>query len=213
MRKLFILALVALLGHAGANAAEPGASGKIFMFIPEGSRDLELMLTEEVGVMRRMLEDAGYSLDVATVDHQPLVADSVTLTPTVALEDVSAADYVGVIIPCMAPAPGSHSTPDAVTAIVEEAVALGRPVAASRGSVSTLALAGALVGKDYAYASAVDTSKRTEFAGGNYLGIGVIRDGTISTAGICPLAARSTGEPDGTVELTQHFIESLAEAS
>ena len=163
--------------------------------------------------MRQMLEEAGYSLDTATVDNKPLVAETVTLTPTIELEDVDPADYAGIIIPCMAPAPGSHSTPDAVTAIVERAVALGKPVAASRGSVSTLALAGALKGRDYAFASAVDTSKRTEFAGGNYLGIGVVRDGAISTAGICPLAARSLGEPDGTVELTQQFIESLTEAS
>ena len=214
MRTILAFILLAVLGVAGAHPdhGDNGDAGKVFMFIPEGSRDLELMLREEVNVMRRMLGDAGYGVDIATADGRPLRADGITVRPTVQLKNVNVEDYAGIIIPCMAPAPGSESTPDAVTAIVERAVELGKPVAASRGSVGTLAKAGALVGKEYAYASAVDTSKRPEFAGGNYLGIGVVRDGNISTAGICPLAARSLGEPDGTVELTENFIESLSDA-
>lgn len=210
MRKFLSLVVLTFASLSNAQAAE--TSDWVFMFIPDGSRDLELMLTEEVGLMREMLEDAGFSVDIATTDNKVLEAGGATLEPTIALENVYAANYAGIILPCMAPAPGSHSTPDAVTAIVEQAVALGRPVAASRGSVATLARAGALVGKQYAYAGPVDLSKRPEFAGGEYQGIGVVRDGMISTAGICPLAARSTGEPDGTEELTEYFIATLEEA-
>ncbi len=210
MRKLLALIVTLIAVLPVAHAAD--TPDKVFMFIPDGSRDLELMLTEEVGLMREMLEDAGFSVDIATTNNQTLTASTASLEPTIALEDVNAADYAGVILPCMAPAPGSHSTPDAVTAIVEQAVALGLPVAASRGSVATLARAGALVGKQYAYASPVDLSKRPEFRGGEFQGIGVVRDGLISTAGICPLAARSLGEPDGTEELTEYFIASLEEA-
>ena len=38
----------------------------VFMFIRDGSRDLDLMLNREVAVMKNMLEDAGYRVDIAT---------------------------------------------------------------------------------------------------------------------------------------------------
>ena len=77
----------------------------------------------------------------------------------------------------------------------------------------TLARAGGIEGRRYAFASAVDIGERPEFLGGKYEGIGVVRDGTISTAGICPLAARSLGEADGTHDLMINFIASLDERS
>jgi putative intracellular protease/amidase len=109
----------------------------------------------------------------------------------------------------MAPAPGNR-VPSEALAIVEKAVADNKPILAARGSVAVLARAGGLAGKDYAFAREVDVKERSEFAGGNYVGTGVVRDGNISTSGVCPLAARSLELPDGTEEVTRHFIDSLA---
>lgn len=208
MRKLFVL-LTTLMTALPATADE---ADKVFLFVRDGSRDLGLMLTQEVGVMRTMLEEAGYAVDIATSSGEPMVADGVTLTPNIELADVDASSYVGIVLPCMAPAQG-HAMPAAVDAIVAQATALGLPMAASRGSVAALAQAGALRDHQYAYASAVDIKERPEFAGGEFMGIGVVRDRNISTAGICPLASRSLGEPDGTVDLMLSFIASLSEQS
>ena len=210
---LFLLASMLLpVSDAVVNAAE---SQKVFMFVREGSRDLDLMLKEEVSVMQQMLENAGYAVDIATPADEPMVAATITLTPTVKLADVDIANYAGVILPCMAPAEGSidHCSWPKVDAIAEQAVAMGKPFAASRGSVETLAKAGGINDREYAYAGAVDIAKRPEFAHGKFLGTGVVSAGNINTAGICPLASRSLNLPDGTVGLTQSFIESLNEAS
>jgi len=185
-------------------------SGTVFMFVRDGSRDLDLMLTQEVGVMRQMLRDAGFTVDIATSSGEPMVGDTFSLTPTIALDDVELDRYVGVVLPCMAPARG-FGVPESVEDLTRQAVERGLPIAASRGSVETLAAAGGLTDRQYAFAGAVDVSERPEFAGGDFRGIGVVRDGTISTAGICPLASRSLGEPDGTVELMTQFIASLNE--
>ena len=58
------------------------------------------------------------------------------------------ADYAGFIMPCMAVGlfPGPPVAPEAV-AIVKQAVAEGKPVAAQFGSVIILAQAGVLKGK------------------------------------------------------------------
>lgn len=206
---VLVIAIGAL--PAGLSTAVAADSNKVFMFVRDGSRDLDLMLKEEVGSMRRMLENAGYEVDIATASGEPMVAESTTLTPDVRLEDVDLSRYAGVVLPCMAPARG-FDVPDAVTALTREALELGLPIAASRGSVETLAQAGGLINRRYAFASAVDVSEHPEFLGGNFQGIGVVRDGNISTAGICPLAARSLGEPDGTTDLMVQFIASLRDA-
>jgi len=210
MRRLLALSLIAV----SALAAFPAMlyaddTAKVFMYVREGSRDLDLMLTQEVAVMRGMLEDAGYTVDIATPGDAPLASASTTLAPTVRLADVNVADYAGVILPCMAP-PLDSPMPARVEEIAAEAVALGLPFAASRGSVATLAKAGGLQDRQFAYAA--DPAGRPEFAGGTFLGVGVVRDGNISTAGICPLAARALDKADGTVELTELFILSLREA-
>ena len=208
MRKLLVL-LTTLMAALPAVADE---TDRVFLFVRDGSRDLSLMLTQEVGVMRTMLEDAGYAVDIATTSGEPMVADGVTLNPNIELAEVDASNYVGIVLPCMAPAQG-HAMPAAVDNIIAEATELGLPMAASRGSVAALAQAGALRGHRYAYAGAVDLEERPEFAGGEFMGIGVVRDRKISTAGICPLASRSLGEPDGTVDLMRSFIASLNEQS
>ena len=211
MRRLLAVLTIAIALPAGISSAVADDSSAVFMFVRDGSRDLDLMLREEVGVMRQMLENAGYTVDIATASGKPMAADSTTLTPTVRLEDVDLAQYAGVVLPCMAPARG-FGVPDEVTALTREALELGLPIAASRGSVETLAQAGGLIDRRYAFASAVDVTERPEFQGGDFQGIGVVRDGNVSTAGICPLAARSLGEPDGTADLMVQFIASLRDS-
>ncbi len=213
MRYLIASILATIILQPAAVIAAPAAdSQKVFMFVRDGSRDLELMLTKEVGVMRQMIEEAGYSVDIATTSGQPMTIDSITLTPTIKLADVNVSDYAGVILPCMAPERGS-TVPEKVAEIMEQAVKQGKPIAASRGSVVELARAGGIDQRQYAFAAEVDVNKRPEFAGGTFLGTDVTRDKNISTSGICPLSAKSLDMPDGTVGLTQSFIDSLSESS
>ena len=68
MRSVFVCAALTALTAAVPTAAVAAENGSVLMFVRDGSRDLELMLTEEVGVMRSMLADAGYRVDVATSD-------------------------------------------------------------------------------------------------------------------------------------------------
>lgn len=184
------------------------AEETVLMVVPDGSRDLELMLREEVGVMRAMLSEAGFAVAVATATDLPLMAGNEQLAPTVQLADVDVADYAGILLPCMAPAPGTPQPP-AIDALVRGAHEAGIPLAASRGSVAFLARAGALEGRAYAYASRVDPVERPAFAGAEYLGTTVASSDGVSTAGICPLAARSLDEPDGTATLTRAFLRTL----
>lgn len=207
MRILLTALVLSLLPQAAGLLADENP--RVFMFVTEGSRDPDLMIGEEVGVMRKMLEDAGYAVDIATTRDAPLAGERLALTPTIALADVNIERYAGVVLPCMAPAPGS-TIPAVVEDLVRAALAAGKPVAASRGSVATLARAGGLAGRDFAYASPVDPDKRPEFIGGRYLGTGTVRDGLISTTGICPLAARELDMPDGTAALMESFIGTLS---
>lgn len=183
-------------------------SGKVLMFVRDGARDLELMLDQETGVMKQMLEDAGFDVVVATTSGEPMKAGDFVLEADLAIADAKASDYDGFILPCMAPAPGSP-VPDEVITLMEEAHRSGKPIAASRGSVAILGKAGALKGKKYSYAQEVDVSERPEFEGGTYEGTGYSQDGKITTVGVCPLASRSLRLPDGTEDLTQGFIASL----
>lgn len=210
MRQLFAyLALSAAMTPVGPRQSHAEDRPKVLMFVRDGSEDLELMLTEEVGVMQAMIEKSGFDVDVATVTGEPMRSGSIELVPELKLGDADMSRYVGLALPCMAPAPGS-SLPEEAMAIVETAVSDGKPILAARGSVAILARAGGLEGRNYAFAREVDVKARTEFSGGSFMGTGVVRDGNISTSGVCPLAAKSLDLPDGTEEVTRHFIESLA---
>jgi len=190
---------------------------KVLMIPREGySADIELMLNQEVGVMKRMLRSAGYTVEVATASGQTIVSPSMDLKPDMILVDVKKEDYVGFILPCMAVGgiPGPPVAPEAV-AIVKYAVAEGKPVAAQYGSVIILAQAEVLKGKKYAFFS--DPLKPTpwrkvidpKFVDAIYSGRGVVQDGKIITSGTCPYLERLSGLQDGTAELTQAFIDEL----
>jgi putative intracellular protease/amidase len=201
------IAVIAMLLSVSIPARSADAP-KVLMIVRDGSRDLELMLSQEVGVMKRMLEESGFKVEVATESGEPMRAGSVEMSADFKVSEAVASNYAGVALPCMAPAP-EYSVSPAELAIVKEFVEQGKPILAARGSVAVLASAGGLEGKKYAFASEVDPKARLEFAGGQYQGTGVVRDGNVSTSGVCPLAAKSSALPDGTEEVTRNFIESL----
>jgi putative intracellular protease/amidase len=169
---------------------------------------MELMLTEEVGVMVGLLEEAGAKVVVASLSGKPIRGDPTTLAPDLKLSDVSLDDYAGVVIPCMAAGFGGDpgTLPPEALKIVKEAVAQGKPVAAQQSAVLILAKAGVLDGRRFAIAA----ENRNYIAVGTFAGAGVVRAGRIVTAGTCPLQAQTFGLPDTTTELTRRFIALMA---
>ena len=215
--KRFIIIAAILVGMAVCVAPAHAERGPKVLLIPrEGnSRDIELMLTKEVGVMIITLKDAGFQVVVASASGQPIVGRTTTLEPDLKLADVKVADYAGFIMPCMAVGlfPGPPVAPEAV-AIVKKAVAEGKPVAAQLGSVIILAEAGVLAGKRYAFFTdplnpSYGQERDTRFAGAIYSDINVVQDGNIITSGTSPYIARMFGFPDGTATLTRALIAEL----
>ena len=204
MKRLFILLLLATV-FTSCTQDTP----KVLLYIRgDGlkSYDLELMLTKEVGVMKEILEQSGFEVAVASVSGEPIVAGSTSLKPDLKLDEVSIADYAGFILPCMADS--GSPVPEAVT-MVKKAAAAGKPVAAQLGSVLTLANAGLLIGKKYAFLEEEDLNLEIfpDLKGGVYSGTGIVQDGNIITSGVCPYYGREKGLQDGTQELTRTLIK------
>lgn len=215
--KRFIIIVMILASMAVCVAiahAEPGS--KVLLIPREGnSRDLELMLTKEVGVMVAMLEKAGFEVVVATASGAPIVATNTTLKPDLKLADVKIANYAGLIMACMAVGlfPGTPQPPE-TAAIVKQVEAEGKPIAAQLGAVIVLAEAGILIGRRYAFVwdplgPSAGPYKDPRFAGAIYGGNNVVQDGNIITSGVCPFIRKTRGLPDATSELTQGFIAEL----
>ena len=201
----------------GLTKAYAGGQPKVLMIPREGfSQDIKLMLNKEVGVMKRMLRRAGFKTEVATASGITIVSPAKDLKPDLKLADVKVSDYVGFILPCMAVGgiPGPPVAPEAV-AIVQQAIAEGKPVAAQFGSVIILAQSGILKGKKYAFASdplkAYPWRKFTDprFDGTIYSGRNTVQDGNIITSGACPFLEQAFGVPDQTTNLTKAFIAEL----
>ena len=182
----------------------------LFMRNAEKSGDLEYMLKKEVGVMKDALEKLGYQVVVATLDGSSFTAGSTTVKADIKLADAKVADYAGFILPCLAvpsyPAPPEVSR-EAI-ALVKEAISAGKPVAAQLGSLWTLAEAGVLKGKKYAYAF---EEKSPFFKGATFAGTGVVRDGLILTSGMCPYMALKMKTNDGTEQLVLDLAAAMKE--
>ena len=225
MKKISLFAIIVIL--AGIISFSPQAFGqgskKVLMIPREGySRDLDLMLKMEVGVMISLLKNAGIEVDVATTSGQPILGttEKIEMDKVMQLSAIKLENYAGVIMPCMAVGafPGPPVSPETVT-IVKKALAEGKPVAASTFSVTILAEAGVLKGKKYAYSrDPLKTEKSWGKFGGTdqrfvdaiYSGPGVIQDGNIITSGACPWMERvGGGLQSKTVELTQTFIKAI----
>jgi putative intracellular protease/amidase len=178
------------------------------LLIPRDENSSDFMITEELGVMRSMLEDAGFKVDVATITGETYEGAEIVIDADASLSDVDITDYVGIIMPCMARGLPGNVYPEAVQ-LVEEAVANGIPVAAQFGAVVTLWKAGVLEDVRFAGPQMIANSIGEE----NFVGFGVVQDGNIITSGTCPHMAKSTGRPDGTQELTQKLIDTINASS
>ncbi len=177
---------------------------KILVIVKENSSELEFMLTKEAAVITDKLEQSGFEAVVASASGQPMVTAATTLTPDLKLKDVKVVDYAGIIIPCMM-APGVPK----VAAIVKEAVAEGKPIAAQFSSIRILADAGVLSGKKYAFITEERAAEHSTLKDAIYSGNGVVQDGKIITSAVCPLAAKRSGLQDGTTKLTKALITEL----
>ncbi len=181
--------------------------GKVLMIVNENqSFDLELMLTKEVGVMKDLLQKAGFKVVVATASKQPLAAGPAKLMPDLKLSEVKLADYKGLIMPCMATT--EQPLPPEAAAIIKEAVAKEKPIAAQTASVVQLWFTGVLTGKKYALAKGWPEGW-PPLSQAIYSGDGIVQDGKIITSGICPFMAKHMGRPDGTSKLTEALIAEL----
>jgi putative intracellular protease/amidase len=199
---LLILILVVIL-LAGCSEKPTGVIGdkKVLIFVRDGSKYPEYMGTHEVGVMRSMLEEAGILAVVATQSEDSYQGYESLLKSDILLHDVNVSDYDGFLLPCMAAGTRAPIIEDAV-AMVIEAAAQNKPIAAQDGTVPILAEAGLLDGKRYGY-------RRVGFWEGTFEGTGAIQDGIIITSGTCPHAARYYERPDSTPELTQLLINAI----
>jgi putative intracellular protease/amidase len=205
-----IVAMMALIifamGSAPTTALTETNGNQVLLIAYEQSVDMEFMLTKEVGVMVSMLEKAGFKVVVASASGQPIVGGIRTLWPDLKLADVKVDVYVGFIFPCMGVPLDPPRLPPEAFRVAKEAVEQGKPVAAQVGGVVTLGAAGVLDGKQFALSRRL----RPLVPGGVYKGYGVVQDGNIITSGVCPYIATHWGRPDGTLELTQKLIDSLA---
>ena len=204
-RRLITLAALFCLGLSSVPSLLAQERKVLLVTKDEESADLDLMLTEEVGVMQAMLQEAGFTVVVASPSGEPIAGEKTSLTPDMKIEDVEIEDYAGVIMPCLATA----WEPSPVTQeLVIAAVAAGKPVAAQLGSVVTLARAGVLEGKKYAFAEGMGDNV-PEFESLERAGHGVVEDGNIITSGVCPYIAPSRGLEDGTPALTRALIAKM----
>ena len=167
---------------------------------------IDFSLTDEVAVMLGMFEEAGVEAVVALPDGKALEGWSEVLEADLALADVVTSDYAGVMLP---DTQGKDVINDRTVEIVREALDLGMPVAAQQRSVYTLAVAGALEGRQYACEKPIPTWIIEDEGGGTYSGTAVIQDGNVITSGTGPWKAIERDRPDGTTELTRLFINAL----
>jgi putative intracellular protease/amidase len=204
MKCLIMAAVLSAIAFAYA-----GDAPKALLFMRNGSADLEFMLKNEVLVMKNALERSGIKVVVATLDGADFSAGSTTVKTDIKLADAKAADYAGFIFPCMMVAsyPEPEVSPEALT-LVKAAVAAGKPVAAQTGSLWTLARAGVLKGKKYAYAF---EEKSPRFEGAIFAGTGIVKDGLILTSGYCPHMARTMKVTDGSEPLALALARAIKE--
>lgn len=207
--KGFLFAVLIILSITNVAYGENSTKVLLFMRDAQSSGDLEYMLRKEAGVMKNTLEKSGYSVVIATLDGSDFTSGSTTVKADIKLSDVKISDYAGIILPCLAvPSyPEPVVSPEIIT-LVQEAISAGRPVAAQTGSLWTLAKAGLLKGKKYAYAFA---EKSPYFTGATFAGTGVVRDGLIITSGICPYMALKAKMEDGTEEVSLALANAMNE--
>jgi putative intracellular protease/amidase len=224
MKRFKIIVILMLFFVAGAISLTSDVYGqsarKVLMMPREGySQDLDLMIKMEIGVMRVLLKNANFDVDIATTTGMAIVGQTEKVSGIKQLRTINIDNYAGVIIPCMAVGGGGQPPPGVsqeVIAIVKKALSDGKPVAANGNAPTTLAEAGVLKGKKYSFMR--DPLKPTEiapfvipgFEGGIYSGSELVQDGLIITSGICANIEKGSGRENGTVKLTNAFIAAVA---
>jgi putative intracellular protease/amidase len=207
MKQLFLLLLSAAL-FVTCERDDP----KVLLFITDGSRDLELMLTKEVLVMKGILEQSNFEVVISSLSGESISSNSVVIEPDLKLDNVNIADYSGFIFPCMAPPwEKVHNLDPEVVSLIKKISTKDKPMAAQTLSVADFAKAGVLIDKEYAFTINPDVNEYPDFKGGIYGGEGVIQDGNIITSGTCPWKTREYGKPDGTQKLTHLLIKAIRE--
>jgi putative intracellular protease/amidase len=205
MKQLYVFLLISTL-FISCETDKP----KVLLFITDGSRDLELMLTKEVLLMKEIVEQSHFEIVISSLSGETISTDSVSIKPNLKLSDVVIADYSGFIFPCMAPPwEKIHNLEPEVVAFVKKISIEDKPMAAQTLAVADFARAGVLVDKKYAFTIDPDVNKYPDFEGGIYSGEGVVQDGKIITSGTCPWKTREYGKPDGTRELTQLIVNAI----
>jgi putative intracellular protease/amidase len=163
----------------------------VLLIAREVSLDMELMISQEVMPMVTLLEQAGYSVDVATESGQPIIAGSARLVPNAKLADLRAEDYVGIIIPCMAAGDFADSIPPSAVPLIKNVAKAGKPIAA-QNALEMLGAAGLIkFGTKVADAP------------------GVVVTGNMVTSFNCPYMARSNGKGTDTRKLIEAFVKLL----
>jgi len=207
-----IFALVSGCATTGEAPIEEPEPKRVLLLVRHGSTDVDIdyVLTEEVGVMRAMLQEAGLEVVVAAATREPLRGTQQVLQPDTIFQVLRLKDYRGVIIPCLCRGSLStrwHASGDEIT-LVRHAVAAGIPVAAQKGAIIILAEAGVLEGREYANIFDPTATNRA-FQGAIYAGTGVVQDGNIITSSYCATMGRRAGCENGTVEMTRRFIAAV----
>ncbi len=206
-RLRLILLILGLLACLAGCAQAKTKSNKVLLVLAEklpDAVDTTYVLQLEVNVMADMLKKAGFDPVLASPTGLK-IGSTVNITPDMKLANVKVEDYAGVIFPCMEADFISPYYPEPLQ-IAQKAAALKKPIAAQSHGIFTLSIAGVMDGKQYALSNEFNDQGLVPY--GIYKGEGVVQDGNIFTSGICPIAA-TRGEPDGTKELTQKFIDYL----
>ena len=214
MKQLLFCSLISIGLFFSVNSElQSQESKKVLLFIRDGSGDLEYTLKAEVGVMEQMIEQSGLTVVIATVSGQPLITESVHLTPDLKLIDVDIADYSGFILPCMHAGVSSEIVNPHAVRMVKEVILAEKPIAVQHAAISILANAGVLQGINYTFHVEIDTIRYPEFKGSVYSGTSVVRDGNIITSGVCPYLEMLYGLDDGTELLTKSLIMAINEGT
>lgn len=205
------VALVALLlsvfGLCACTALQlpesPVSNGRVLLLLREriGLSEEQNMLTDEAIMMKSMLEEAGFDVDIASASGMTFLHEDTALESDLTLDEVNVADYDGFLIPCMDL--GTTYVKPREVEMAKLIAAEGKPLAAQRKGVHILLGAGALVGKRFSYE--VDPGNFGIFDGAIYDGNGVVQDGNVITSAYC----RYHRSQDQTAELVQTLIQSL----
>lgn len=196
--KLWPLFTCFLLAYPMAHAAGKGRILLLALEHPDA-----LLIRKEVKPMMERLQQAGFTVVIASEHAAPIGSGETLLRPDLPFSQVVISRYVGVVVPCMesAKAQDNLPIPQPVLKILKAAAARKLPIAAQDLGVTALGMAGLLRGRAYA----ADADRPDPTFGGSFKGRGVVTDGRVVTSGECPAVSATPG----THELMTQFLRLL----